>query len=265
MKIHGFIWMVIYIMMIPAFAGLYNSMPYEFYHTTNKYESYLQEDNTEIRTEMQEFFKRILIEAHGKQIVTKDSVLFDLSTIEIPYLEVKDDHVTFSLYGWFLDKDLKQRMKTSKIFSFSLNYNDYYSDTLNENQIVFSRIIESKEDDLNFKLKAENLFIIGNLKILHAEGGAWSYNCDCGKGYISKEIRDKLYAYSSALQGFPSLSSGNFERMLYLSATTITTLGTGDILPISARARLLVAIEAILGILIIGLYLNSLAKNIRNK
>ena len=51
--------------------------------------------------------------------------------------------------------------------------------------------------------------------------------------------------------------SNAYWRMFYLSAVTITTLGYGDIVPISTRARTLVAAEAILGILLIGLYLGS--------
>jgi len=63
-----------------------------------------------------------------------------------------------------------------------------------------------------------------------------------------------LEEYILALNGLPIDATDNFVRMLYLSAVTITTLGYGDILPITSRARLLVALEAIAGIVIIGLF-----------
>jgi voltage-gated potassium channel Kch len=48
--------------------------------------------------------------------------------------------------------------------------------------------------------------------------------------------------------------------MLYFSAATITTLGIGDISPITAAARVAVSLELILGIVLIGLFLNSLSQ-----
>ena len=47
--------------------------------------------------------------------------------------------------------------------------------------------------------------------------------------------------------------------MLYLSVVTITTLGYGDIVPITPLARFFTGIEALGGIVLIGLFLNSLA------
>lgn len=71
-------------------------------------------------------------------------------------------------------------------------------------------------------------------------------------GYI-----DAAYGAHSGLVG---QLPGKAVRMFYLSAVTITTLGYGDIVPTSSTARLLVSLEAILGILVAGLFLNSLAK-----
>jgi voltage-gated potassium channel Kch len=48
--------------------------------------------------------------------------------------------------------------------------------------------------------------------------------------------------------------------MIYFSAVTITTLGFGDIVPITAHARTSV-IEAISGVILIGLFLNALARD----
>jgi hypothetical protein len=48
--------------------------------------------------------------------------------------------------------------------------------------------------------------------------------------------------------------------MLYLSASTITTLGFGDIVPLTSAARLAVSCEAICGILVMGLFLNAVSK-----
>lgn len=52
----------------------------------------------------------------------------------------------------------------------------------------------------------------------------------------------------------------SFTKFLYLSAVTITTLGYGDIVPIDDIGRTIVAIEAVFGIIIMGLFLSSLSR-----
>lgn len=51
----------------------------------------------------------------------------------------------------------------------------------------------------------------------------------------------------------------DLNSAMYFSAVTITTLGYGDILPSNMSTRLLVIIEASLGVILAGLFLNSLA------
>ena len=47
--------------------------------------------------------------------------------------------------------------------------------------------------------------------------------------------------------------------MFYLSAVVLTTLGLGHIVPMTAASRFFVALEAITGITLAGLFLNALA------
>lgn len=51
----------------------------------------------------------------------------------------------------------------------------------------------------------------------------------------------------------------SFIQSIYFSVITITTLGYGDITPVTETARLLSAVEALSGLVLIGLFLNSLA------
>jgi len=75
---------------------------------------------------------------------------------------------------------------------------------------------------------------------------------------ISPELFERILAFARAVEGRPDSIPGNIWRMLYLSAITITTLGYGDIVPLTTYARLWIATEAVLGIVVIGLFLNSL-------
>jgi hypothetical protein len=73
----------------------------------------------------------------------------------------------------------------------------------------------------------------------------------------------KLQAFAQAQEGDPTAASGLVLRMLYFSASTVTTLGLGDIQPLTPLARTLVTLEAILGLVFIGLFLNALASRAR--
>jgi len=61
----------------------------------------------------------------------------------------------------------------------------------------------------------------------------------------------------------------SFIECLYFSAVTITTLGYGDISPINDLGRIIAASESVLGVALIGLFLNSLShvrsENTRNE
>lgn len=66
----------------------------------------------------------------------------------------------------------------------------------------------------------------------------------------------QMNAFLQASSGYTSDLDDNFGRMTYFSAVTITTVGFGDIVPITSAARRWVAIEAILGIVLIGVFIN---------
>lgn len=52
----------------------------------------------------------------------------------------------------------------------------------------------------------------------------------------------------------------SFIECIYFSIVTITTLGYGDILPANDTGRIIAGIESVLGITLIGLFLNSLSR-----
>jgi hypothetical protein len=82
---------------------------------------------------------------------------------------------------------------------------------------------------------------------------------------VSYPTLDLIDSYRRAATGDPSSEGDPFWRFLYLSAITITTLGFGDITPVSNSARLLVGLEAVLGVAFAGLFLNRAAQNLRRE
>jgi len=64
----------------------------------------------------------------------------------------------------------------------------------------------------------------------------------------------------SAQQGLHSGYAGQYGRFLYFSTVTITTLGYGDVLPVTDRMRWLVASQSIFGVVLIGLFLTAIGR-----
>lgn len=73
-------------------------------------------------------------------------------------------------------------------------------------------------------------------------------------------LKDRVFQLRTQAQGFNTAADMHgFGRMLYLSAVTITTVGYGDIVPLTDASRIAVACEAIAGVVLIGLFLNAVA------
>ncbi|MDJ0612833.1 MAG: potassium channel family protein [Rhizobiaceae bacterium] len=62
-------------------------------------------------------------------------------------------------------------------------------------------------------------------------------------------------------QGFAQTKEASFLDCFYFSIITITTLGYGDLTPVSSVAKILSASEALLGVVTIGLFLWALSKD----
>lgn len=107
------------------------------------------------------------------------------------------------------------------------------------------------------------MFSVGFLGVLvlsHVfSQGAITYHRICGAiavylfmAFIWSDIYLLIYAFDhEAIKLPPQALSGSFEKMqgymIYFSVVTVTTLGYGDILPISPGARLAVMLQALLG------------------
>jgi hypothetical protein len=71
--------------------------------------------------------------------------------------------------------------------------------------------------------------------------------------------------YLLGVQGRTDSFSNNVVRMMYLSAVVQTTLGLGDLIPMTTAARIAVALQAIFGIVFAGLFLNAAGRGAQNK
>jgi hypothetical protein len=82
---------------------------------------------------------------------------------------------------------------------------------------------------------------------------------------LSIDEASKISAYLHGVQGQTASYSNNIVRMMYLSTVVQTTLGLGDLLPMTTCARIAVGLQAIIGIVIAGFFLNAAAKGAKGR
>ena len=249
-----------YLLMIPLFATIYYFLPYHFYHSTIQYEHsfYTEVHNTE---EMltKEILDRFEKAHHSYEINTSRWKI----KIKLPggglvrFLQVSGNEISFRMLFLITDSEKESSSELAQpLIRFQLIPKSYPLDSKYIGEgFIFNRnlLIDELTDNL-LVTPTERVEIARAIFPFDYEGRP----SESIILYISNKIESCLQKISSASKGFPSSISGNFVRMFYLSAVTITTLGYGDVIPITTTSRILVSFEAILGLVLIGLFLNAL-------
>ena len=234
---------IIYILLIPTFAWVYTFYPFEFYHATIKYEKKtLDAEAITILNDIQSIIVSNCKKAYNADVVKLGSWETNVNEISIHSLKYEDGTISFKL-----STHLK-RLKP--------NYQEMYEsitvkmprDPIISNTDSYIRIIE-----LDHGNTLELVKPIDYTKLFPSENDGLIFG-------IPLDLNKKLYYFTYGVSGFPSLLKDNYWRMLYLSSVTITTLGYGDIVPLTTTTRMLVSAEAILGIIIIGLFPSTRSK-----
>lgn len=262
-----YIFIIVYISSIFIFAFIYSFMPYSFYHTTVKYENSIQEGIKEIEPDLLREIKDNLRTDPNSDSVNMNSASFSLNNVYINDLNIKGYTAYFSM-GF---QNITGKYNSQIILSqYHIDFYEYDSIPNDLHEMPHTVLIY--EDSpfpfwyggrIGLLFKKNNCIIRPDSIIENDSNFASKPQIDRGFLLISDSFLAKLSAYSKAQIGFPGYTKGNFSRMFYLSASTITTVGFGDIVPITPSARILLSIEAIWGIIIIGLFLNSLANRIK--
>lgn len=253
-KVPSMAYALSYLIAIPAFAVLYWMLPHDFYHMTVQYEGVLDEDAETILRHIREEVIAEFQKAHKSP--AKDVGLWNVNVTAITFhsLHPSGNRIGFDmmipLRG--IGENVGQEMITSVHVDIDL---------------AISMAIWAPGDRWKTVIKRptfvgrEALPIDPHVLFPHRlSESSLPRGTDSNTVFmpISEPLNDELAGFANAVKGFPSKASGSYARMFYFSAVTITTLGYGDIVPITNTARLLVATEAIAGIVLIGLFLNAL-------
>jgi len=257
LKIPALIYIIAYIVFIFIFAFTYTLMPNNsFYHSTAKYEK--NELNTEASIVLEKLRNEIVNNFNSNYKSNTANIngwTVDSKNISVNSLNVKNypDEVKFHLRYVleFNGKHGKTVQYTGTNITLLFNNKMGTQDTIS---LLYQTSLKKefpikglpKEPKISSIITKNPNTFVSSPEYLSISIGLYNEMLNFGKAYL----------------GFPSEIRNHFPRMLYFSASLATSNGLGDIVPITNGARLLVTIESILMLIIIALFLSSLAEKL---
>jgi hypothetical protein len=240
--------LLLFLVIIFGFAYAFSQMDNEFYHTTIQFESTTKEAYQTIKIQLTDLIRNsyLIDENNNPGEIRYGSWYISYEDIKAVDFYVDDQNFTINIFAFINHIGDDGRLQTS--LTFDLIYNGL-SFSPGSDEMTYEFYIDN-EDSIDFnKLGIEEIM----LNEMFNKNGS-----DIIQITVHNELSRYIETYNRSLQGFPSRLEGDFLRMLYLSMVTITTLGYGDIVPITDKARILVGIESVLGIILIGWFATTL-------
>ena len=244
----------IYFLSIPFFALLYSlAFPNSFRHSTLAYEPAAREE----RRQLAEDIRLDLINQNNaaNNLIAKweDKVIWmNTISLNLDDATVDDEEMYFSISCVYYQAGSGS---TAKI------------NTVNRAMFHLAMPIKPEAEDEEFAYRKVRIVNSGESPVpyyilfRHSFQGMPFARLESYWG-ISKWQSHQIERQAIYIRGLTG-SFDDFLTMLYFSAVTITTLGFGDIVPVTGMSRFTVGIEATWGIFVVGLFLNSLAYEFR--
>jgi len=242
---------LVYLLLIPIFAIVYCLLPVNsFYHSTVQYESEMSSKSHFLR---QALTRRMEENIKSASLASNGWVL-DPSLIYVHSLTAHDDVISFRLT--FVVKKHVPTHDVELLFDPIVRFpsdSRFSEDALYDKDLLDFKFVSV--EDLGNNSEGPNTDEILDALFPKNEPGITG-NVHYVK--LSPQLSLQIESTARGLKGFPT-GSENLIRMFYLSASTITTLGYGDITPITTLSRILVSVESIFGVVLVGLFLNALS------
>ncbi len=229
----------IYLALIPSCAFLYYCMPYDFYSSTVAYEPQLKAEKDDISKRLRQHFLDDKSSEYQKRNPS--------SIINTAKFDIRPSKDGVDVVVWLF---VKNGNYYGDILVVSLYLNPYFLTSHpidGPEKLEYVRVTPTVRSDHSVELS--------DFFPCHDKG--WQSSTCLGMTY--SELSE-LLSLSATEQGLPTEKQRSYARMLYFSAVTMSTLGYGDIVPLTERARILVTIQVVLGPVLIGLFLNALAR-----
>jgi hypothetical protein len=260
-KIPSLGYAIIYLLVIIAFAIIYALMPHQFYHSTIQFEQPIRAAEEplsaaltrDIKEDYRWFYSQ-KANPWGMGWRGPTNVTYDIEHLSVriaPHPDALPNEISVELNA-VVNQPVKGEAYDSVILPCWGELRIILTDPDTPNPYF------DKQTPYDCVFEPTSAFVGADYLAHFFPEGFPSYPTQYNVG-LSESTMRALEAYIEAMQGFPDSMSGNFWRMLYYSVTTMTTLGYGDICPITPAARFLSGFQSILGIVLVGLFINSIA------
>jgi Ion channel len=246
----------IYFVVFVVFGLTFRAFPGDFYHATAAFEPAIHADRDRLRDELTAALRAQFRHAHGGTALFQ-TWRINADDLDVLDVESQEDGLSFDLRyviheGTDSKHDRMQAVWKSKVTLPKRANRITLFGQAGPVTYIFPRVEPSDTVGLPPSL---GTVIVSVLLPADQRGFAPGQPVVI----LQPALFNRVNAYWAAVHGFPGTSTGEWARMFYLSAATITTLGFGDVVPLTSTARLLVGLEALLGVAIIGLFLNACA------
>lgn len=269
LALHLWVHVVLYSIVILGFAAAYSAVPDQFYSSTTQFEPATGELRDSIESRLGTAIRRNV----GPAIDGLPSIrTWRFNGTNVWDLQLNGRWLTARAYVIATSLTAAAADRVSATFDIRISA----ADGLESPELIAGRdrqgAVEVRENDHpTFTREA----IPSNLVARRAMGTGLPFDWDelfpcrslptvhplCIE--VDKSLEEDLQSLTHLLAGRPAASQRDFRRMVYLSVVTITTLGFGDVVPITPHARDLVTAEAFLGPILLGLFLAAVGERMK--
>jgi hypothetical protein len=221
-KLSAAFYAAIYLLLIPTFALVYVRFPNDFYQSNAIYDEFYLDEIEVLES---------LIQAGLEERPLKKAVEF---IGEWPHREFS---IKVSYFEGEMESYYVQRFEFGELIR-----QRFERDYLVIRSIQQPYAYWHKSPVLNHNYIPDDLFV--------------KYTDDAWLIPLFGGSIQKIYDLDKHAEGRVTM---DWARAFYFSTVTITTLGYGDIVPTSNTVRMIISIESILGIILIGLFINAVA------
>lgn len=260
--IHPLAFLATYLLAVPVFGALYHAQPPgSFYAPNLKYEAPARADANHVAADLYASIEGGLA-LPVKTPPTVDDWRIDPQSIGVRDVTVGEDHV---LNFTVLFKATRETSGHAE-----LRWSLHAQTPVQERLTTFAQSGPTISRSINPQPETVAKSVTGGLGISDSGFAEKLFRSrdPIVQGMALSWSRDqdaRLQTFDRGRQGDPSAVSGDFWRMVYFSATTITTVGYGDIIPLTGPARTLTGVEAVFGWVLAGLFLNAAATRLSRR
>lgn len=241
------------------FALLYTYFSNDFYYSFSNKEIIFNKNYFYIQQHIEDSIKN-----NFKDYYNSDYLVFFSENNDKEFLFNIDDLkiIETRIHNGYLVSDIYIIFKNTKS---NLEYNSVITlKVLNELSLKYKNNIY-KKCEISIKSSSKVLEKINISKIFRVQ--CLDEVFDDGI-IVDEKLNEDFNEYLINNDGNPSLNKKtflyyiryNFFRMLYLSMVTITTLGFGDIVPLTNTTRILIGIESTVGVIILGWFADKILR-----